>query len=201
MRLRIAGLLVFATVATLLAPTTIFADGGKTNKASAEEQVQPTGDKPTILELHAPSEATVGQRIELEATLKDAQGNPVKGAKISFSSPAQFAGFSGEMDIDEAETNAQGIATIEFEARQEGDNKINAHFKGNSTYKASEASRTFLVEGGSQVFFEEAGVKIPYLGPWIIVLVLATVWGLYLTVMALVVRIANSPSASEGGWS
>ena len=200
MRFKGIGILMLILSAVLVGPIVASADEGHGASTTMQDEAPAGGGKATTLELRPPDNAAVGTKIELEAILRDGQGMPVKGAKVFFSSPTQFGGTAGEIDVDDAETNAQGIATIEFEPRQEGENKIIVRFEGNATFEASSADKAFVVDGGKQTYIEQAGVKISYLGPWIIVLVLGTVWSLYMTVMVLVARIASSQSAREGGW-
>ncbi|MDO8671820.1 MAG: Ig-like domain repeat protein [Dehalococcoidia bacterium] len=195
-RMGIIGLL---PLAFLLLPVMASADGGETN-----------------LQLSLPAQATVGEKVQFTATLKDSGGKPIQGARIYFSSPTSFLSYKGEMEIDDALTNSQGIAIIEFAARQEGTNTVDARFKGSTIYKASEAASTINVGTGGSAYVARAGVELPSVsisppasggvlvstllpgklqfpiaGVWMVVLVLTIVWSLYMTTMVMVLRISS----------
>lgn len=197
-RMGIIGLL---PLVFLLLPVMASADGGETS-----------------LQLSMPAQAKVGERVQFTVTLKDFGGKPIQGARIYFSSPTSFLSYRGEVEIDDALTNSQGIATIEFAARQEGTNTVNARFKGSTLYKASEAFGTIGVGAGSSAYVARAGVALPSIdvtsplpdevffstsapgklqfpiaGIWMLVLVLTIVWSLYMTTMVLVLRISTQP--------
>ncbi|MBI2864996.1 MAG: Ig-like domain-containing protein [Chloroflexi bacterium] len=172
----------------------------------------------TSLQLTLPAQAKVGDKVRITATLKDSEGRPIQNARIYFSSPTSFLNYKGEMEIDDALTDAKGIASVEFAARQEKTNTVNARFKGSTAYKAGEASGTIVVGASSPAYVARAGVELPSVdispavpnqvllsaglpsklefpiaGVWMLVLVLTVIWSLYMITMILVLRIASEP--------
>jgi len=76
-----------------------------TNKAGAPASIAATAGTPQT--------ATVNTAFatQLAATVKDAYGNPVGGATVTFTAPASGAGGTFAGGVNTATTNAQGVAT------------------------------------------------------------------------------------------
>lgn len=76
-----------------------------TNRAGAAASIKATGGTPQS----APINTAFAQR--LVATVKDAFGNPVNGATVTFNAPVSGAGGTFAGGVNTAVTNAQGMAT------------------------------------------------------------------------------------------
>jgi hypothetical protein len=148
----------------------------------------------TRLRIAAPEDVPLGNMARIIATLQDAQGNPIPDVPIVFTSPASFAGTVAEMDLGEVWTNAEGVALLDYGLRMEGQNQFIARFDGNDSYRPVEASATVSATGTAQLSQRSAGVEVPFLGAWTLVLVLIGVWSVYLVAMLLVSQI---PDAGE----
>lgn len=109
--------------------------------------------------LTAPKQAQSGQPLTLTTSLKDNQGKPLKGAIVKFFVRMDFFA-AGLMEIGEAETNEQGVALFEFVPRQSGDTQIVARYEGIETSTA-----VTLVERTKPFYQAEAGIRLPALGP------------------------------------
>jgi len=145
----------------------------------------------THVELSLPGEGKVGEESAVEALLAEVGGSPIEGVEVVFYTPAEFANVSGEIEIGQAVTDEQGIASVAYMPRSWGEQTIIVRFAGNSQYAPAEISATILVEPGPQLYNEEAGVKVPGIGVWILAAALGAVWSIFLIVALLLGRIAQ----------
>ncbi|MBI4285695.1 MAG: c-type cytochrome, partial [Chloroflexi bacterium] len=117
----------------------------------------PPAPEEITLTVSAPARAQSGQPLVLTATLLDKQ-QPVKDAVVKFFIQMDFF-TSGLMEIGEATTNEQGMATLEYEPREAGTVEVVARYKNNesrTTSNLTPATRPF--------YGPEVGVKLPTLG-------------------------------------
>lgn len=178
-RMRILGLAV--ALVLLLLPTV--------TRAAAPE--------PTLT-LQAPAQATLGEAVALKATLLAPDGSPITGVPVQFFSPTSFASVSGEMLLGEATTDETGVALFQYEPRRSESVQIIARFAGNGRYGLSEASTTMSVQGSAQLYQEEAGVRVPGLGVWLLAGIVGAVWSTYFVVLVLVSLIAREGAPHRG---
>ncbi|MBI2872928.1 MAG: Ig-like domain repeat protein [Chloroflexi bacterium] len=190
-------LLLLASAATL---GTVMADAGH----GGEEKQQGMGMPPEV-EFQLPQEMAVGQEVALQVTLHGS--GPLAGAQVLFLSPAQFAGTEGEVELGRAVTDAQGVASLSYVPRRDGETTITARFAGNDQYGAAEVSRAVQVQPGPSTYQQTAGVRVPGINVWLLVGVMGAVWATYFTVMiilGLIVRrghigpAASSPEVRHG---
>ncbi len=158
---------------------------------------------PVTLELQAPKEAGLGERVTFTAMMKDATGSPVKGARVVFWFPASFLSTSGAVELGSAVTDSKGIATLLYQVRTEGSVSVNAYFSGDSRYDPASASIDMRVEGTAQLNKHIVeGVRVPGLSVWLLAGVLGIVYSIYFTVMVLLSLIAregsHTPKATGG---
>lgn len=146
----------------------------------------------TRVQLEAPQEASLGDTPVIRARLTTADGQPVKDALVTFFSPVALGETSGEMEIGTARTDATGSASLEYQMRRSGTVTIIARFDGSAGYAASTATASLSVVGEKQLYTPDVGLSIPVLGSWLLVMVLAVVWGLYFLVAGRVLAIARS---------
>ncbi len=184
-------LLVLALVgAALLAGGPVLADEGH------EEGGHPaTAEGPTIT-LELPPELAVGKETTLLATLSRS-GGPLPGADVMFLATVAFAGTEGEVVLGRAVTDGQGVARLTYLPRSQGEIDIHARFLGDGQLGRAEVSRAVVVRPGPQLYQEAAGVRIPGIGLWLLVAVLACVWATYLTVMVILGMIARKGLAPQ----
>lgn len=158
--------------------------------------------EPTRVVVTAPPEVSLGDTVTVRVAVTDGKGAPVAGATVTLLTPATFGSASGEMKLGQATTDAAGRASIAYEARSEGQQTLIARFAGNRSYAPAEASQSFSVTGSAQLFHQEAGVKVPGIGVWILAVLLSAFWSVYMVVMVLITRIARegreTPVASGG---
>ena len=161
-----------------------------------------------------------GQPLNLTASLRDNQREPVRNATVKFFVKVDFF-TSGLMEIGEALTNDQGVAIFEYTPRLAGDMQIIAHYGRDSHLETTTA---LTLTGPDEPFYQaEAGIRLPALGEevlifpksalepeygsapmtvyrlpggilsWLLLLVVAVIliWGTYSLVMHQVLRIAS----------
>jgi len=125
------------------------------------------------------------------ALLTDDEGSPVVGAKVVFAAAAEFANVKGEIELGEGSTDDQGVASLSYLPRSSGVQTITARFAGNSQYAAAESTSAISIDPGPQLHYEEAGVRVPGVGVWLLAAALAMVWVAFLIVALLLAYVAG----------
>src|SRR3990172_2189922 len=149
------------------------------------------------INLDAPAQANLGDRIELRAKVTTAGGEPVEGAHVTFLSPVAWNDeLAEEMEIGAAATDEAGVATLQYEMRRSGDVDIIAKFEGDESHEAAEAETSLDVAGEGQLYLPSVGIRAWISAPWLIALILATVWSLYFFAGTRVLAIAFSTAAA-----
>lgn len=147
--------------------------------------------EPTRVQVTAPPEVSLGDTVTVRVAVTDGKGAPVAGAAVVLLSPATFGSASSEMKLGQAVTDASGRASFSYEGRREGEQTLIARFSGNGSYAPAEASVALSVKGSAQLYHQEAGVKVPGIGVWILVLLLSAFWSIYMVVMVHITLIAR----------
>ncbi|MBI4235749.1 MAG: Ig-like domain repeat protein [Chloroflexi bacterium] len=178
----------------LLLATALLAVVGLLGLASQAAAAQ----SPTLLSLRSPEAAALGAEVTLTATLRTQAGEPVAGARVLFSTPAEFGGVAGEMELGSGITNAAGTATLAYAPRRSGSNSLIARFAGDALHGPSEASAQIAVTGDAQLYVAQAGLRIPFLSVALLGGALAVVFSLYVVTTLLVMGIAREGMAAEG---
>lgn len=170
--------------------------------------------------------AGLGDIVEVKALLTNAAGAPISGATVAFTAPSTFfLGATGDVVLARVLTDKEGIAEAEFQARNIGQMTIRAEFAGNEKYApAKTASQIRVANGETQLYVQEAGVRIPGINSapfasseethgevksglsalwptmsfWPIGLVLTIVWSLYAFAVVQVVRIVKAAGRDDG---
>lgn len=162
--------------------------------ACAATALADDGPKGTQLDVGAPAAAAFGEPVRVVAMLRDSEGKPIGKAAIRFYSPVTFlAGASGLVPLDEATTDAEGVAAIEYAPRMPDTMHIVAKFDGDAQLSPSQADITVPVSGNQQLYEAEAGIRVPFVNKWFLVGVMSLVWGLYFLVATFILRIAATP--------
>ncbi|MEE8373318.1 MAG: hypothetical protein V3R87_06370 [Dehalococcoidia bacterium] len=152
------------------------------------------GSWPTRLTLEAPSEASVGDVIEITASIFDSEGVPITGAPTRFYSYAAFlSGSTGYIEIGEAITDDEGVAAIEYVPTRNGDIEVTAKYEGDDGYLASQGAATIAVDGNRQLYEAHAGLTVPFINVGLLIGILAFLWGTLLFTGILILKIALAP--------
>jgi len=183
-------------------------------------QAQAADPIATQLEFALPPQAAIGQQLQAQVRLTDAQRAPVAKASIRIFMPQQFLGAATTVTLANGLTDATGTLTVTFDIRTAGTFDVRAGYAGDSRYAPSSASGRIVIRDGGQLYVEDTGVRIPglnvmpfvdggaasaeggvvsffaglfpRLSGWPIALVLIVVWSLYLYVALLVARISRA---------
>jgi mono/diheme cytochrome c family protein len=179
----------------------------------------PTHEEEGTLLLTAPEQAQSGQPLTITTSLQDSEGKPIENATIKFFVKVNFFA-DGLMEIGEAVTNDQGVIVFEYIPRLTGDIQITAIHQGETheaaiTVNLEEVSEAFyhskagLPTPGKDLLFigpksatelgEEGaapmtalripgGLRSLLLLAYVFAVIL--VWGFYLRVMYLTLRIS-----------
>ena len=152
---------------------------------------------PLKVSIASATNAVVGQPGDISATLVSPDtGKPLSGVNVTFLAHATFGKMDGFMEVGQAATNSDGIASISYVPHDPGDQAIKVSYVPTTGAKAEEASGTISVGGAaSQMYVQKAGIQVPGLSSWLIVGLLTIVWGTLFGVGVTVIRIAR---AGEG---
>lgn len=155
-----------------------------------------TGEKVAVLRVTAPARAELGATVDVRATLTDRQGNPVEDATIVFLSPVSWGEeISGLAVIGTAATDHDGLASLSVAIRSSGPVSLVARFAGDERFGPARASTGLTVTGSRQLYSSTAGIRVPWLGIWLLATVVAALWVTFLLVARRVLAIARSPAA------
>jgi len=192
-RLRTAGILGAALVVSIVLL-------GLPDTATAQQSDPRT---PVTLTVAGPADVPLGNLARIVAILRDGAGHPIVGARIVFTSPASFAGAVGEMALGEAVTDANGSVTLDEQLRIEGANQIIARYYGDETYQPAQAATVIQATGRVQIVRPSPVLQVPWLGSWTLIVVIGSVWVIYLLAILLVAGIPErqeaQPKVAPGG--
>jgi hypothetical protein len=152
-----------------------------------------------VLEIEA--ESRVGRQVAVGAYLVDPAGNPVRGELVTFYADVEFMNTLDNMEIGRALTDDTGLAFLAYRLKRSGDQTIVARFSGNEVFDGAEASASLRVAPGPQTYELETPFRIPGVNVYIVGLVLAAVWGIYLGTMALFWLISRAEGPESRGPS
>lgn len=136
-----------------------------------------SADSP-YMELILPAKAARGEKIRLQA-LVQLGDTPQPGQEVVFYEETDFFGW-GKMEIDKAVTNGDGIATTYYRpSTTEHNIRLMARIEG--------ADETILAQGegimplavGGPLTKPFEGLAIPFIGPWLLGVVVGALWGVY----------------------
>ena len=184
--------------------------GAQTAPAPA---VKPAALPTPSLSLALPAVVQLGETASLGVSLRDAEGAPISGAAVDFSTSVNFLNTDGSIMIGRAVTDSDGRALIEWEPRSNGTVTVDAAFAGDRRFAAARASATVAIQGAQQLYQQHAGVVLPgvntaplftrtaalapvvspwpKLSGWPVVVVLLIVWSLYARAISALFTIAR----------
>ncbi len=151
---------------------------------------------PTELRLSAPITVAVGDAVELRATLLTAAGEPIDGAVVVLYERAGFMNVNArEVAVASVSTDAGGVAVIRYVARREGARQLTVRYEGSEEHAAADVAIELSVAAGAQIYVVEAPPGIPGVNRFLVMTILAGVWGTMLVVALHVVAIAREGAA------
>lgn len=183
--------------------------------------------EPTQMSIGAPAQASLGERVTVQAVLVDSRGNRISKTTVYFTTPASFLNHDDDVVLAQAVTNQAGQAVAQFQNDFSGTITLRAEFRGDDRYAPSNVTTQIRAVGDEQVYVEHVGVDIPGLNAppviapmaavqspargvsllieslwpsmtgWPIAAALIIVWSLYFFAVTLVFRVAAPESESK----
>jgi hypothetical protein len=152
----------------------------------------------TTLQVSGPVGATVGDTVELVATLTDDAGAPVADVQLLVDERLGFFDTkASDVTVASAATNDDGVAVIRYVARREAARSLVIRFPGNNDFAEASAGLQFTVVPGQATYAVEAPPGIPGVNELVLMVVLVAVWGTMLVVAAHVVAIARAGDSAD----
>lgn len=142
------------------------------------------------IQLVLPSGVTRGDKIQLHAEVR-VNGNPAPGKEVVFFQETDFFG-PGRVELGRAVTDNQGVAAISYWPRAlDNDIRLFAGVAGGAEtgWVEAEGILSQTVTGPLVQPFE--GLFIPFVGPWMLAIVVGIVWASYLYAAFKVLTIAR----------
>lgn len=150
-------------------------------------------------EIAGPDGADVGRTTEVQAALHFVDdGQPAANVPVTFYVATSFGGVDGEVELGQAVTDEDGVAKLGYEPRIGGEHTIRMEYATGDTGETESATTSMSVGGGEQLYRSTAGVDIPGLHVWLLMVVVGAVWAILLSVAARVIVIARAGSSQEG---
>ncbi|MBF8265049.1 MAG: putative lipoprotein [Dehalococcoidia bacterium] len=193
-----------STPAPTVPPT---GSGPAATPASAPVPPAPAVPKPPTLSLKTPEIKSGQGTATLTASLKDDKGRPISGATISFNIDTEFFLSSGDVPVDtsrgpyiadygaqdskvkglmevgQAKTNADGIATLKYTPAIGGDLKLVAKYESANPGTVENSIIWQSTEQGVN-YHPEIGIETSFLRPkWILGIILGSIWSIFLYVL------------------
>ncbi len=132
------------------------------------------------VETEAPSVVDPGGVVEVRIVLRDAVSRqPVPGATVVATREASIVGVTGQVELATATTDELGNATVRWQQRSGGEEAVVVAYAGSGETVLESQPLTVLTSGtGRQIVQGTAGVRIPGLGAWVLIGVMAAVWAI-----------------------
>ena len=157
---------------------------------------------PAELRLSAPVSTAIGETITLQATLLTASGEPIERASIVLFEQTGFLDVSArEIEITSGVTTDTGVAILRYIARREGVRNLIARYEGSDDAGATSIAIELPVATGGATYSVEPPPGIPGVNRFLIVALMAVVWGTMLVVAAHVVAIAREGATEREAQS
>ncbi len=183
-----------------LAPTAAFAHGEDEHEEPPVEEapMAEPGHRamPVDLHLNVPEEVVLGEKVRLEATLTDADGEPIPDVPVTFLMPMAWGEeIAGEAVLGTALTDHEGVATLTTDMRRSGPASVIARFEGDAGYRPASETMEMTIVGDRQLYTPQVGLRVPGVGSWLLIAVVAGVWFLFLVVSGRILAIARAGRA------
>lgn len=141
-------------------------------------------DSPQVarIEVSAPSQARVGDELQIEARALDASGAPIAGIELAFTEAVTFLNTGDSALLGKAKTNANGKAAIAFMPRSEGANNITVAPTAQGS-KAKASATIDVATGPTLHQSERGGLEVPGVNMWLMAFLLGSFWAMFLWAM------------------
>lgn len=163
-----------------------------------------TGGSPyisTSLTLSPSSWTSSGQALKLTSELRDASGNPVPRAEVSYYLDTTFAGVTDKMLIGTARTDASGVASLDYTPTISGqDHNITAKYEGAGLYAESEQAISIQAPDDIASAYTVAPIGLDgvrHWAPWALAAIVLILWSTFAFVLFQAVgirRVRSTPA-------
>jgi mono/diheme cytochrome c family protein len=131
--------------------------------SQAQPSAPPSTANSGTVSLDVPDTGQAGQPLTMAATVQDTQGRLVEGETVEFFVSVDFFA-TGQIEIGQAVTDSDGVATLEYIPRVSGEMNFIARDE------SGEANGTISVSDANGKFYQAgAGIKLPALGQPILI--------------------------------
>ncbi len=156
----------------------------------------PASAEHLIIDVATPDAAALGDEVPITVTARSADSNkPVAGATVLFYAAKSFAGVTGEAELGSAVTNDAGVAVFSITVHVAGVQGVRVEVIGGG--ETQDQSISLPVTVGDQLHQSEAGVDLPGLGAWVVVLVVAAAWIIFLAAGRAVMAASRVPAGER----
>lgn len=146
-----------------------------------------------IIEVATPDAAALGDEVPITVSARSVDTNqPLSGATVVFFAAKDFAGVTGEAVLGSAVTDNAGVAIFTMTVHVAGVQGVRVEVIGDR--ETQDHSIAIPVTIGDQLHQSEAGVDLPGLGAWIVVLVVAAAWVIFLAAGRSVLAASRVPA-------
>ncbi len=164
--------------------------------AITSETASAQSNERTSVELAMPAAVTVGDEIELRATVS-VGGAGATGVTVKFLRFAKFMNAGNDVLIGTATTDSNGVAVVDFLPRSEGEILITAEVEATDDVRSAITDGVVEVGAGPALFTQEAGISVPGITVAWLAVILGAIWMTFMYVLVLVWRIAKQGALLE----
>ncbi len=124
-----------------------------------------------------------GNTVALSATLQDKDGKPIAKQEVQFFAEQQFLGRTGQVEIAQAKTNANGVAYAIYHPTTPNAEKLTAKFAGGGVFDGTEQTVELAASpkfAGKAIPSEDDNLHgIKTVAPYALVLLIGSVWATF----------------------
>ncbi len=154
------------------------------------------------LTIAAPVSVTVGENARLSATAVDPSGAPIPGVKVHLFEATEFLGsLPQDVEVAQATTDANGIATLAYTARRSGARALKVLFDGDVRHQPGALELQMGVNEGAATYSVTPPPGIPGVNRFFVSAIIIAVWGTMFIValhVLAIVRAGNEADAEQG---
>ena len=145
------------------------------------------------VDLSIPDQPAIGQPAHVRGEFHSVpDGAPIAGMTVTLHAEATIGGVTGDADLAQAVTDANGVATLTYSLNVPGDHELHVRYTNGDAAPEDASVSVTVPAAAEQLVQSTSGVRIPGLNVWFLMAVVATVWTILLTVASRVFNIAYS---------
>jgi hypothetical protein len=147
--------------------------------------------------LSVTEQPVIGQQAQVRGEFHSVpDGAPIAGMTVVLHEQVTAFQVTGDAELARAVTDANGVATLTYNLAVAGDHELQVRYTNGDAAPEDASVAVTVPADGQQLYQSTAGVSIPGVNVWLLMAVVATVWGVLLTVAIRVFNIAYSYKSS-----